>query len=515
MVPRLLERARAHLTNDEYSKAQKIYSDILFAKPHNTDALFGVGLVAQKLKRIDLALSFFSTVIAIDGQHEEALFQRGKTHIIAKNFEQAIADLTSTLKKNPTNIDALNSRGIANSQLSNFSCAVKDFDKAIQICPSNADLFYNRGLAHSNLKNYDAAVLDYTYAVKLRPDFYQAFNNRGSAYRELADFKMALKDFEISTTLKTNFADGYWNQALIHLMNGEYEKAWPLYEYRWKSKYFPSKKRTFKETLWLGKLPIHNKKILIHSEQGLGDSIQFSRYIKLLNKKNCQIFLEIEKPLHALVGCLLPKENIFQKESALPKFDFHCPLASLPLVFNTNLNSVPFSKTYLTTNQKRVVWWRHYLQSSTKPRVGLCWRGNPNHPNDKKRSMALKDIIQILSPRLNWYSLQYDITDEEADLIKVNKNIIHFGKLIGDFAETGAFCKNLDAVICVDTSIAHLAGAIGTDTYLLLSEVADSRWHATGSTTPWYDSIIILRQNPRENYQKLLQKAQMLIIKNK
>ncbi|MEK9570812.1 MAG: tetratricopeptide repeat protein [Paracoccaceae bacterium] len=511
MVPRLLERARAHLTNDEYSEAQKIYSDILFAKPHNTDALFGVGLVAQKLKRIDLALSFFSKVIAIDGQHEEALFQRGKTHIIAKNFEQAIADLTSTLKKNPTSIDALNSRGIANSQLSNFRCAVKDFDKAIQICPSNADLFYNRGLAHSNLKNYDAAVLDYTYAIKLRPDFYQAFNNRGSAYRELADFKMALKDFKTSTTLKSDFADGYWNQSLIYLMNGEYEKAWPLYEYRWKSKHFPSEKRNFSEPLWLGNQSIEGKTILIHSEQGLGDTIHFCRYIKLLQQKKCKILLEVEKPLINLMGCLLPKANIFQKGHMLPKFDFHCPLVSLPLVFETNVNSVPFPTPYLKADHSRVTWWRTHLGNSMKPRVGLCWRGNPQHPNDKRRSIALSDIIGTLGSEFDWLSLQYEIDDQESNVLKKSQKIRHFGSLIGDFAETAALCKALDAIICVDTSIAHLAGATGSDTYLLLAQVADSRWHASGNNTPWYENVTILRKTSHTGYPELLTRAQILI----
>ena len=508
IVQRLLERARAHLTNDEYSEAQKIYSDILFAKPNNTDALLGVGVVAKKLKRTDLALSFFSKVIAIDGQHEDALFQRGRAHIKAKNFEQAAEDLTSTLKINPANIDALNSRGIANSQLSNFIYAVQDFEKAIQICSSNADLFYNRGLAHFNLKDYQAAIHDYTYAIKLRPDFYQAFNNRGSAYKELADFKMALKDFKTSTTLKSDFADGYWNQSLIYLMNGEYEKAWPLYEYRWKSKHFPSEKRNFSEPLWLGNQSIEGKTILIHSEQGLGDTIHFCRYIKLLKQKKCKILLEVEKPLFNLMGCLLPKENIFQKGHTLPKFDFHCPLVSLPLVFETNVNSVPFPTPYLKADHSRVTWWRTHLGNSMKPRVGLCWRGNPQHPNDKRRSIALSDIIGTLGSEVDWLSLQYEIDDQEYNVLKKSQKIRHFGSLIGDFAETAAFCKNLDAIVCVDTSIAHLAGALGLTTYLMLSELPDARWQIAGTHTPWYNSVKLFRLKKNQDYSELLIKIQ-------
>jgi len=507
----LNEKALDHLKNSEYAEANRIYSEILAVKPLDIEALFGVGTITQKLKKNDLALSFFSKVIEINNNHEESFLQRGKIHFLNKNFEDAISDFSSALRINPTNIEAMNSRGITYSQLSNFDVALQDFTGAIEICSSNADLFYNRGLAYWKLRKYKAAIHDYTNAIELRPNYYQAFNNRGSAYRELADFDKALEDFKTSTKLKSDFADGYWNQSLIHLMKEEYEKAWPLYEYRWQSKNFPSEKRNFEEPLWLGEQSLEGKTILIHSEQGFGDTIQFSRYIKLLRNKKCKILLEVEQPLINLMRSLLPRENIFQKGDALPKFDFHCPLLSLPLVFKTNVNSVPFSTPYLTTNQDRVSWWEAFLGSTEKPRVGLCWRGNPNHPNDKRRSVYLGDVIDTLRPEFEWLSLQYKITEEEAGIIDSSQKIQHFGELIGDFAETAAFCKNLDAIICVDTSVAHLAGSQGSRVFLLLAEVADSRWHARGSTTPWYKNVTILRKNGNEDYRELLRKAQILI----
>lgn len=505
------EQAKVHLAKAEFLEAHKIYSEILSTNPCDITALLGVGIVAQKLKSYDLALSFFSKVIAVNGHCMEAFLQRGKTHALAKNFEQAVADFTTVLVNNPTNIEALNSRGVANSQLLNFSCAVQDFDRAIQVCSTNADLFYNRGLAQEKLGNYDAAIKDYTSAIELRSNFYQAFNNRGAVRKELSDFAGALLDFEKSTKLNSDFADGYWNQSLIHLMNGEYDKAWPLYEYRWKSKHFPSQKRNFTEPVWLGERSIDGKTILIHSEQGLGDTIQFCRYLKMLRNYDCEVFLEVEEPLKNLMSCLLPQENIFVKGDELPKFDFHCPLISLPFVFNTNVNSVPFSTPYLTTDRDRVSLWAEFLGSTEKPRVGLCWRGNPNHPNDKRRSIFLRDIIDTLQPEFDWLSLQYDITEEEAKIMDSSQSIRHFGKLIGDFSETAAFCKNLDAIICVDTSIAHLAGSLGSKVFLLLAKVADSRWHAKGSTTPWYENVTILRKNSKADYPELLHKAQILI----
>lgn len=505
----LFEHARVHLKNGDYTKANKIYSEILSANPCDTGALLGVGAIAQKLGSVDLAVTFFSKVIEIDKNCEEAFFKRGQVHFVSSNFDLAIADFTSTLQINPSNLKALNSRGIANSHASHFSHALKDFGKAIQICSSNADLFYNRGLVHWNQRNYAAAISDYTCAIELRPKYHQAFNNRGSAYRELADFEMALTDFETSTNLKSDFADGYWNQSLIHMMNGKYEKAWPLYEYRWQSKHFPSEKRNFSEPLWLGKQSIEGKTILIHSEQGLGDTIQFCRYIKMLHQKKCKILMEVEKPLINLMKCLLPQENIFQKGSALPEFDSHCPLMSLPLAFNTSFETIPFSSAYLHPDPTRVAWWQKNLKSREKLKLGLAWRGNPNHPKNTQRSACLHDLIDELRDDFEWFSLQIETTQEENQLISKCQNFHHFGKKIGDFAETAAFCCSLDAIISVDTSIAHLAGALGLPTYLLLSGVPDSRWQIMGERTPWYDTMKLFRLTRNQKFSELLKKIQI------
>ena len=509
----LLDQANFHRINGEYLEAQKLYSEILSANPCDTEALLGVGIVAQKLNSFDLSLSFFSKVISIDRRHEEAFFQRGKTHFSAKNFELAIADFSSTLRINPTNIDVLNSRGIAYSQLSDFNSSLQDFNKAIQICSSEPDLFYNRGLAHWNLKKYEAAIHDYTYAIELRPDYYQAFNNRGSAYRELADFEKALEDFKTSTKLKNDFAEGYWNQSLIHLMKEEYEKAWPLYEYRWQSKNFPSEKRNFEKPLWLGEQSIEGKTILVHSEQGFGDTIQFCRYIELLQNKKCRILMEVEKPLINLIRGLLPQENVFEKNTSLPSFDFHCPLMSLPLAFGTNFNTIPNVIPYLRPEKHSYLEWQKFLGPKERPRIGIVWKGNPKHFNDDNRSIPIEILITSLFEGFEWFSLQYDITDHEKSIIKSTNKITHFGAAIGDFAKTLALCECLDAVVCVDTAIAHLAGAIGKEVHLLLPYIADSRWHRDTNKTPWYPATRIHRQDQTRDWSIVLQNV-MIVLQN-
>ena len=287
------------------------------------------------------------------------------------------------------------------------------------------------------------------------------------AFRELRRFDEAIADFGSSIALKPDFADGYWNKALTHLMVGDYEIGWQLYEHRWDSTNFPSKKRDLGKPLWLGAQSLNGKTILLHSEQGLGDSLQFCRYIKNFEGLPCRVMLEIEKPLMSIMQSLLPAAQIFEKDSDLPAFDFHCPLMSLPLAFNTTLETVPFPSSYLVVNQDRMRWWQEYLGETKKSRIGLIWKGNPDHPKDHERSIKLASIVNDLTPEFEWYSLQLQISDEEKFLIDQSTHLTHIGPLIGDFAETAALCAVLDAVVCVDTSIAHLCGAIGQNVYLL------------------------------------------------
>ena len=230
---------------------------------------------------------------------------------------------------------------------------------------------------------------------------------------------------------------------------------------------FTSPQRNFTKPIWLGKDSIKKKTILVHSEQGLGDSIQFSRYIKKFQSLDCNVLLEIERPLMRIMTCLLPKEQIFLKGAKLPDFDFHCPLGSLPLAFDTTIDTVPYSFAYLQPAPSALNGGVIILVRE-KPRVGLAWQGNPDHPKDHRRSIKLDTIIHKISPKFDWYSLHLNISQKDQRLFDQNTHMTHFGDLIGDFAETAAMCANLDLIISVDTSIAHLGGAVGCPVHLLL-----------------------------------------------
>ena len=327
------------------------------------------------------------------------------------------------------------------------------------------------------------------------------------ALRELRLFDEAIEDFGNCVAVKPDFADGYFNKALTHIMIGDYQNAWPLYERRWDSSSFTSKKRNFDKPLWLGRPSLAGKTILLHSEQGLGDSLQFCRYIKKFRGFSCEVLLEVERPLMRIMENILPAKQIFEKGTNLPAFDFHCPLMSLPLAFQTTIASIPLSTPYLSANLDRIKWWQDYLGEAKKPRIGIAWQGNPHHSKNHLRSIQLSHIVGYLSTDFDWYSLQFEVSFEDECIINNTHQLTHFGELIGDFAETAAFCSALDAIVSVDTSIVHLCGAIGKPVHLLLSYIADSRWHADGDSTPWYSTIRIYRQGMSRRWQEPIQQA--------
>lgn len=508
-----IEEADILYSQNELTKSFEIYREILEINPDHTDALFGIGEILEKQQKFDLAIKFLSRAIVFEPNKIAALLKRGRIFRLRGLFEHALADFTQIISNHPDHFEALMARGITFGYTKQFYAAIDDFNLAIEINPSCAEAFYNRGVVFEKLHKFVVAIEDYSFAIKLNPHDYRAFNNRGVARRETKCFDAALDDFEKSIKINPDFAEGYYNKSLTLLSIGKLEEGYKLYECRWKTEHFRLQLRNFPQPLWLGNENLTGKTILLHSEQGLGDSIQVCRYIKLFEVIDCTVLLEVEQPLIKLMECLLPSHQIFNKGSSLPSFDYHCPLMSLPLAFSTATQTIPFSERYLFADPKQVKNWKPYLMQTSKTKVGICWRGNSQHVSDYKRSIKLSSIIDLLDNSFTWVSLQFDVDEKELGLVEENANIIHFGPEIGNFAKTAALCESLDAIICVDTSIAHLASALGKKVFLLLSDVADARWQVTGNTTPWYRNTILIRQDDRYSWRPSIEHAKKLLRK--
>ena len=487
-------RAAAAAEKGHCASACAIYEKILHLQPTDSKALLHLGQNAKQLGDPKTALKSLLLIPHDDPYYFDAQLDAGLIFMKVGNADAAIKCLCSAIKTQPSSVAALASRAMAFAKIEQYEKALLDLTKCIKLDPKRADIFYNRALVHRKLHDNENAISDYTRAITCDDHHYKAYHNRAIALRDAKRFDGAINDFDKAITINRDLAEGYWNKALTLLRIEKYEDAWPLHEYRWRSPNFTSPKRHFDKPLWLGNDCLDGKTILIHSEQGLGDSLQFCRYITLMRNLGCLIYLEVEKPLIRIMRALLPASCIFEKNADLPDFDFHCPMMSLPLAFKTKIETIPGKTPYLSACDSHKRLWKNRLGAKTKPRIGIVWQGNPAHENDIKRSIALETVINYLSHDFEWFSLQKDVTTEDLSIINSTPKLHHFGEEIGDFCSTAGLCDALDAVVSVDTSMAHLAGAIGKPVHILLSYNADARWHENRSDTPWYPTVTLFRQ---------------------
>jgi tetratricopeptide (TPR) repeat protein len=401
----------------------------------------------------------------------------------------------------------LNHDGIALFQSSRISEALCKFNAAISIEPDNPNYRFNRGLVYRQSGDLERAIDDYTKALQLDENHYQALFNRGFAYREMHHFEKALEDFQKASKFPAIRDCSIFNQSLLWLLAGDFDRGWPAYESRWACSQLKLNKRTFNKPLWLGKESLKGATVLLHSEQGLGDTIQFCRYAVELLRHDCKIVLEVQPQLFNLIDRNNKGIHVISEGEPLLNFDFHCPLMSLPLALGTTIKTIPNPGKYLSAEPITKERWRHELGQKTKPRVAIVWSGNRNHINNNNRSIRLKDIARAFDQKINWFSLQQEITPDERAILKSLNNVRHLGDNIHNFEDTAAICDLMDAVVSVDTATAHLAGALSKPTILLLPFVPDFRWLSKGHKTPWYSSLKIYRQSADRKWTDLVSLA--------
>jgi len=278
------------------------------------------------------------------------------------------------------------------------------------------------------------------------------------------------------------------------LILGETENGWKKYEYRWNTKLMRGLKRNLSRPIWLGDNDLNNKTILIHAEQGLGDTLMACRYIPMLASQGARVIAEVQPPLMSLLKNLEGISRLVAKGEPIPPFDVHCPIMSLPLAFKTTMETIPAEVPYLAVSKNIIEKWRSKLNGA-EIKVGIVWAGNPNHPQDLDRSIPLKNILPILRVKgARYFSLQKDLRHGDKETLDVNSQIVRLDQEINDFEDTAAIVMSLDLVISIDTSVVHLAGALGRPIWLLLPSNPDWRWLLDRSDSPWYPTARLFRQ---------------------
>jgi len=490
-----------------FDEAIADYSKAISLKPDYAEAFNNRGNVLQGLGRFDEAMADYNKAISLKPDHVQALNSRGFALQELRRFDEAMADYNKAISLKPDYFEALNNRGVTLRGLQRLDEALRDFEKAMSLRPDHVEVFINRSVVLRELGRFDEAMAEYNKALSLKPDHVQALNSRGFALQELRRFDEAMADYNKAISLKPDYAEAHWNKSLQLLKQGEFPLGWKLYEWRWKKTSAPLLVRKFTQPLWLGKENLCNKTILLHCEQGLGDTIQFSRYAAEVSKLGCRTILEVQEPLFELMKGIEGADELIVNGADLPSFDFYCPLMSLPLAMGTTLETIPSGKPYLRSNDDKLAKWSSRLGQKSKPRVGIVWSGNTKHTNDHNRSIALEKILSAVPEDYELVSLQKEVRDADRNTLEQTEELRHFGAELGDFTDTAALCELMDIIVSVDTSVAHLAGALGKPVNLLLPYNSDFRWLLDRHDSPWYPSMKLFIQGPDMLWEPVFEKV--------
>jgi hypothetical protein len=333
----------------------------------------------------------------------------------------------------------------------------------------------------------------------------EIINNTSNIFKYLGQLDDAHQMLEQGLKRDPNNPKLHWNLSILYLLQGDFERGFQEYEWRWKDEEVSiiSGKRDFKEPLWLGDQALSGKTILLYTEQGVGDTIQFGRYVPLFAHLDCQVILEIQSPLLPLFQDVPGIHQLVARGNPLPAFDYQCPIMSLPLAFGTTLETIPPIQPIILDAEK-ITQWQSRLGPKNKPRVGLVWSGSTTHKDDRRRSIQLKDYLEHCTNDFEYFSLQKEVRENDIRDLQ-NSSIRHFADDLHDFADTAALISQMDLAISVDTSVAHLAASLGKPTLILIPYAPDWRWMLDRDDSPWYPSVKLYRQATLGDWQPTLQ----------
>lgn len=485
-------------------EAKVLYEKILTINPNQIDALYSFSVLCMSQNQNDKAIEMLEKAISIRPNKSYynnlgiLLSNKGRNDKAIEMFEKAIE-----LDSNYAN--AYQNLGIVLKEQGKLDKSLEVLYKAILINPNYVSAYNVLGAVLDKQNKFDEAIKIYKKAIELDPNYCDAYYNLGITFKDLAKLDDAMDMFDKAISINNNHIDSCWNKSLIHLMLGDFEEGFRLYESRWEVKNNLKLKRNYSQPLWLGKESLCGKTILIYSEQGFGDTIQFCRYIDMLKNLECNIIFELESNLISLLSQIKGVDKFISKGEPMPPFDYHCPLLSLPLAFKTSLETIPSSISYLKADINKVESWNNSFGLKRKPRIGIVWSSVSMFKDDSKRSMLLEQFIKCFpEDKYELVCLQKVLKEEDKEFFQQYGKISFYGDKLNDFSDTAGLISCMDLVISVDTSVAHLSGALGIPTWILIPFVADWRWLQNRSDSPWYQSVRLFRQNKMDDWKNVV-----------
>jgi tetratricopeptide (TPR) repeat protein len=527
-LARSLNEAMALQRQGRLREAEKIYTRVLKAVPDHFDALNMLGIVKAQLGRMGEAHRLLSAAVRINPREPGAWANLGQVlHALKRNQEaaecldkaralapddvgilnqhanamlslgrreEALEEFRLVLARVPQHTEARVNSGIAHAALGASERAVAEFDSALSIAPGHLPAHYNRGLALHDLGHYAAALDALGRVVASAPEHAAAWLGRGRALAALNRLNEAMASYGNAGAIRKEDPDVHFSEAMALLALGDYRRGFEKYEARWRRTGMPAQKSRGRP-LWLGEYPLAHKTVLLHAEQGFGDTIQFARYVPLLAATGAKVVLEVQSELTALMARLDGGAQIIGRGEAPPPFDVHCPLGSLPLALRTEPDTVPAEIPYLSADEASLAKWSARIGALARPRIAIAWSGNSNHFNDRNRSIPFAQLAPLFSAPARFVGVQRDVRSEDWDRLASEGRVMHLGSELANFTDTAAAIALADLVISADTAVAHLAGAMGRPLWVLIPFQPDWRWTLDGETSPWYPTARLFRQS--------------------
>jgi tetratricopeptide (TPR) repeat protein len=476
----------------------------LTLQPDNGAVHNHYGNALAGLSQYSEAIQSYERAIACDGTLADAHYNCGVAWAALSRPDLACLCYSKAIELNPNYAQAHNNLGSLLSDSGKIPEALRSYERAIQTKPTFADPWINRCHLLRRMHRYDEALHSSEHALRCDPNNAGTYNCRGATLADLGRFEEALTNYDRAIELNPSLAEARWNKALIKLARGEFREGWDLYESRWGVKSLKLIQRFPDKPVWRGTEPIDGKVLLLHAEQGYGDTIQFSRYATLFASRGARVILGVPQSLRSLLATIPGVESAVSQTST-PQFDLHSSLMSLPLALGTTLTDIPAAARYLQPDPSLVSKWARRLGKPTKvPRIGLAWSGSASHVNDLNRSISLKELLPLTRPGFKWISVQKEVRGADGPHLASASQVLRLGEEVTDFADTAGLLENLDLVITVDTVIAHLAGALGKPVWILLPYVADWRWLQVREDSPWYPSARLFRQSVRGDWASVV-----------
>jgi Flp pilus assembly protein TadD len=489
-------------------EAHRLFNAAVKANPAAPQGWSNLGQALHALKRSGEALECLDKARALAPDDVNILHQHANTLLSLQRPGEALAELQAVLARAPQQVEARINCGLAQAALGLPDLALAEFDAARALAPRHPGASYNRGVALIKLRRYADAVAANDAAVAVEPGYSNAWLNRGKALVQLNRHDEAIASYGQVLAIKKDHANALFNRALALLALGDYRRGFADYEWRWRRTGMPPQKSRGKP-LWLGEYPLARKTVLLHAEQGLGDTIQFARYVPTLAAAGAKVVLEVPPELKVLMSRLDGAATVIaQGEAPGPQilaFDVHCPLGSLPLALKTEPATVPAPIPYLAAGGAHLAKWSEQIGALPQPRIAIAWSGNPEHDNDGNRSIAFSRLTPLFArSSASFVSIQRDVRPEDATALAAEPRVTHVGGELEDFSDTAAVLALCDLVIAVDTAAVHLAGAMGRPVWVLVPFAPDWRWTLHGETTPWYPTARLFRQTALEDWDGVI-----------